>query len=636
MKSSLFRGYVPTKNKQCLERFKGRKRLNRLEDVRDLEEYAGILGDETILIDVDDGETSDILFQIVKDLGLKCRVYATTRGKHFYFRNPEGYVEKSWTKQTLALGIVSDAKVGRNNSYSVLKFRGVDRPILYDCPEDDIQNLPKWLTPVKTNQDFLTMKAGDGRNQALFNYILTLQSENFAKEEARETIRLINRYILDEPLSDRELETILRDDAFKAPVFFKGSTFLFDKFATYLKNNNHIVKINNQLHIYRDGIYIPGDMEIEAQMIKHIPHLKRAQRSEVLAYLEVMFQTEGETRAANPNIIAFSNGLYNIITDTFTDFTPQIVVTNKIPWPYNPAAHSELLDHTLDRLACNDPEVRALLEEMVGYCMYRRNELGKAFILIGDKSNGKSTFLHVVKNMLGDRNIAALDLKELGDRFKTAELFGRLANIGDDIGDEFIANASVFKKLVTGDRVNVERKGQDPFEFNNYAKLLFSANNIPRMKDKTGAVQRRLVIVPFDAKFTSNDPNFRPFIKDELCEQDSMEYLILLGLEALRRVLRNAQFTTSARVQGQLDEYEENNNPIIGFIKEIGLDGIENEPTKTVYRKYKEYCICNNFQALSNIEFSRQIIKRCKCNIVDKWINQLGKCRVFVSGKDDN
>ena len=174
----LFRGYVPTKDKQCLERFKGRKRLNRLEDVQDLDEYAGILGEETILIDVDDGETSDLLFQIVKDLSLKCRVYKTTRGKHFLFRNPEGLVEKSWTKQTLALGIVSDAKVGRNNSYSVLKFQGVERPILYDWPEDEIQDLPKWLTPVKTSMKFLDMRAGDGRNQALFNYILTLQSED--------------------------------------------------------------------------------------------------------------------------------------------------------------------------------------------------------------------------------------------------------------------------------------------------------------------------------------------------------------------------------------------------------------------------------------------------------------------------
>ena len=627
----LFRGYVPTKDKQCLERFKGRKRLNRLEDVQDLDEYAGILGEETILIDVDDGETSDLLFQIVKDLSLKCRVYKTTRGKHFLFRNPEGLVEKSWTKQTLALGIVSDAKVGRNNSYSVLKFQGVERPILYDWPEDEIQDLPKWLTPVKTSMKFLDMRAGDGRNQALFNYILTLQSEDFTKEEARETIRLINRYVLDEPLSDRELETILRDEAFKKPIFFKDKTFLFDKFAVYLKNNNHIVKINNQLHIYKDGIYVSGAGEIEGAMIKLISNLKRAWRSEVLSYLEIMI--EENTKATNPNIIAFSNGLYNIRDGSFKEFTPDVVITNKIPWPYNPAAHDDLLDHTLNRLACDDPEVRALLEEMVGYCMYRRNELGKAFILIGDKSNGKSTFLHVVKNLLGDQNIASLDLKELGDRFKTAELFGKLANIGDDIGDEFIANASVFKKLVTGDRVNVERKGQDPFEFNNYAKFLFSANNIPRMKDKTGAVQRRLVIVPFDAKFTPNDADFRPFIKDELCEQGSMEYLALLGLQGLKRVLGNAKFTTSSRVQGQLDEYEENNNPIIGFINEVGLDGIENEATDSVYRRYKEYCIANNFQALSKIEFSRQITKRCGFTTVPKWIRNR-KTRVFVKGGD--
>ena len=627
----LFRGYVPTKDKQCLEKFKGRKRLNTLEDVQDLDEYAAILGEETILIDVDDGETSDLLFKIVQDLALKCRVYATTRGKHFYFKNPEGYVEKSWTKQTLALGIETDAKVGRNNSYAIMRFKGVDRPMLQDCPEDEIQELPKWLTPVKTNMKFLDMEAGDGRNQSLFNYILTLQSEDFTKEEARETIRLINRYVLSDPLSERELETILRDDAFKKPVFFKGSTFLFDKFATYLKNNNHIVKINGQLHIYKDGIYVPGHAEIESQMIKHIPHLKRANRSEVLAYLEIMI--DGEAKTTNPNVIAFTNGLYNIKDGSFRDFTPDVVITNKIPWPYNPAAYSELLDHTLDRLACNDPEVRALLEEMVGYCLYRRNELGKAFILIGDKSNGKSTFLHVVKNMLGDSNIASLDLKELGDRFKTAELFGKLANIGDDIGDEFIANASVFKKLVTGDRVNVERKGQDPFEFNNYAKFLFSANNIPRMKDKTGAVQRRLVIVPFDAKFTPNDPDFRPFIKDELCEQDSMEYLIVLGLKALKSVLGKAQFTTSKRVQGQLDEYEQNNNPIIGFIQEVGLDGIVNEATDSVYRRYKEYCIANNFQALSKIEFSRQITKRCGFTTVPKWIRNR-KTRVFVKGGD--
>ena len=100
---------------------------------------------------------------------------------------------------------------------------------------------------------------------------------DFSVEEARETIRIINKFVLKVPLADDEIETILRDDAFKKPVFFMGSTFLFDKFATFLKNNHHIIKINNQLHIYKNGIYISGLAEIEAEMIKHIPQLNRSE-----------------------------------------------------------------------------------------------------------------------------------------------------------------------------------------------------------------------------------------------------------------------------------------------------------------------------------------------------------------------
>lgn len=97
--------------------------------------------------------------------------------------------------------------------------------------------------------------------------------------------------------------------------------------------------------------------------------------------------------------------------------------------------------------------------------------------------------------------------------------------------------------------------------------------------------------------------------------------------------MNNARFTTSKRVQGQLDEYEQNNNPIIGFIQEVGLDGIVNEATNTVYRRYKEYCIANNFQALSAIEFSRQICKRCGFVTGTKYIKGR-KTRVFVEEKD--
>ena len=267
------------------------------------------------------------------------------------------------------------------------------------------------------------------------------------------------------------------------------------------------------------------------------------------------------------------------------------------------------------------------------YCFYRWNELGKAFILTGDKSNGKSTYLSMVQNLLGEENICALDLKELGDRFKTAEMFGKLANIGDDIGDEFIANPAVFKKLVTGDRVSAERKGQNPFEFNNYSKFLFSANQIPRIKDKTGAVQRRLVIIPFDANFSKDKAGFDPTIKHKLKSPETMEYLINLGLAGLKRILENRGFTDSDKVKKALDEYEEDNNPILGFFKECEDEDfhIEDNTTDLVYSRYQEYCLANNLQAMSKTAFSRQIARNLHLHTE---VRRIGKktARFYVVG----
>lgn len=627
-----FKGYVETKDKKCIEKFKNRTDFKTYKQVQSLPEFAGILATDTILIDVDEFESSEILFSIVKEKQLRCRVYETTRGKHFLFNNPE-LVQSNRTHASLAIGISADIKLGKRNSYSVLKYGGKERKIIYDTAEkEQADDVPKWMLPVKSNMEFINMDAGDGRNQALFNYILTLQSSDFSVEEARETIRMINQFVLKEPLSDDEIEVILRDDAFSKPIFFKGTTFLFDKFAVFLKNNHHIIRINNQLHLYKDGIYIPGQAEIESAMIGHIPQLNKAKRSEVMAYLDILIREN--TPAAPANLIAFRNGLYNIHDDNFVPFTHEHVITNKIDWDYNPNAYFEDTDQVLNNIACNEPEIRMLLEEMVGYCLYRRNELGKAFILTGSGSNGKSTFLNMLKTMLGKRNTSVLDLKKLGDRFSTVMMFGKMANIGDDISDEFITDAAEFKKIVTGETIDAEQKGQPKFDFEPYVKLIFSANNIPRIgkgRDST-AILRRLVIVPFNAQFTkeSMGDDFKPYIGDDLKSQESMEYMIQIGIQGLKRVLENRKFTTSAKVQSELDDYEETNNPILGFFKETDKDDIENEPTNDVYRQYTTYCSENSIQPLSSGEFSKQVKKYFKFVIVDKRVNGK-KRRVFVS-----
>lgn len=620
----LFRGYVPTRDKKCLKKFKNTTDLESYRQVKNLPEFAGILAEDVILIDIDNYDQSEIMMDMVEELQLRCRVYETSRGKHFLFKNSEVESNKIHTK--LACGLEADIKLGTRNSYSILKFDGKERKIIYDIFEDEeYETVPKYFTPIKTNLDFLNMEAGDGRNQSLFNYILTLQSNDFSVEEARITIQLINKYILTDKLDDSELQTILRDDAFKKPIFFSKGKFLFDKFAVYLKNNNHIVRINNQLHIYQEGIYVEGQAEIEAAMIEHIPNLNRSKRTEITSYLDILIRKN--VKSGNANLIAFKNGIYNLDTGEMLDFSPDIIITNKINHNYNPDAYSELADKTLDKLACGDRDVRLLLEEAIGYCFFRRNELRKSFILTGDKKNGKSTYLAVLKELLGDENTSALDLNELGDRFSSASLFGKLANIGDDIADDFISNPAIFKKIVSGDWIKGENKGQKEFFFKPYCKLVFSANNIPRIKDKSGAVLDRLVIIPFDARFDKNDPDFDPYIKYKLIQEDSLEYLITLGLRGLKRVLESQEFTKSEKVQKSITEYQETNNPILLFFKEDIQ--IVNEPTNEVYKKYNEFCLANSFTPMSNIEFSKQVKKHYDLEIKSKSIGGK-KYRIFM------
>lgn len=619
-----FKGYVRTKNKKCIETFKGRTDFKTYDEVKGLDEFAGILAPDAILIDVDDMEQSNLLLDIIDSENIRCKVLQSRSGMHFLFKNSK--IDKCYTKTKLACGLIADIKSGFKNCYEVLKIEGKERVVLYDIFKDEeYQELPKWLFPIKCSTEFLDMKAGEGRNQALFNYILTLQANDYSVEEAKETIRIINKYVLKDPLPESELDVICRDSAFHKPIFFRGQTFLHDKFATYIKNNNRIIKINGQLYVYKDGIYVSGQDELEAIMIQHIPSLSRAKRSEVLAYLQILIMEN--TEPAKPNLIAFRNGIFNIETGELRSFSPEIVLTNRIPWDYNESAYSELADKTLDKIACHDKQIRTILNECIGSCFYRSNTLGggKAFILTGEGANGKSTFLTMIQKMLGEENIASLDLKELDAKFQNAELFGKLANIGDDISDEFIVNASVFKKLVTGNRIQVQRKGERPFEFNNYAKMLFSANNIPRIKDKSGAVLRRLLIVPFDARFSSDDPDYDSAIIYKLQTQEVMEYLIQLGLKSLKKVMERQAFTESEKVKVEVAEYEEMNNPVKAFLAECKETGfsVENNPIPEVYEKYDVYCANNGFQSISKPEFTKQV----------KRLTGLDKKQMRIKGK---
>jgi len=406
------------------------------------------------------------------------------------------------------------------------------------------------------------------------------------------------------PLEQREIDTILRDDAFKKKSFFTKQGFQHQDFAKFIVREEHIVWIDNVLHIYKDGIYVDRQRDIEIDMIGHIPELTQSRRREVLTYLELVAD---HVEMSPVNFIALGNGIYNLGTDELEEYNPEIIIKNRVPVTFQADVYDPTVDATLNKISCHDAELRMLLEEVVGYLLLRRNELGKFFVLTGTGSNGKSTFIDMLKDFLKPDNYSSLALGEIDQRFKTAEVFGKLANLGDDISGQYIKETDVLKKLVTGETVTVERKGKDPFQFESYAKLVFSANDMPRINDLSDGLKRRLVIVPFNAKFSEMDVDFDPFISDKLKSDSAMRYLLRIGIEGLKRVLVDKKFTKPDVVKQALALYEVDNNPLLGFLEDYPR--IEHELVRDVYLRYDLWCRQCNLKPLSRPVFGRELSK---------------------------
>ena len=620
-------------------KLKGRKNVLSYEEASQNSCFGGLLQEGVIDISFDSDELSQKFWDMSEQNGWNCLILENPANGHIhsYWKKPASWTSKDGKDKKLAVGLIADIHSG--DTYIPLRVKGEDRfPPSFE--PDQIDEVPEELLPVDTKIDLLNLSEGDGRNESLFRYILILQSQlGIEKETARRILNNINTFVFSKELSENEMEVITRDEAFSKEMFYQGKTFCHDRFGDYLQREFHIIRINGRLHCYVDGVYISGHRYIENRMTEVIRSIKANQRTEVLKYLEVRIP-EDENVLMQENLIAFKNGVLNFKTGELLPFSPEYLVTNKIPWDYNPEAYDELLDITLDKISCGDKEIRMLLEECAGYCLYRKNKLQKSFILTGEGSNGKSTYLEALKTMLGRQNYSALDLGELDDRFSTVMMTGKLANIGDDINNEFLngKTLAVFKKIVTANEIKAENKGEDAFTFKPYTKLLFSANSIPRMVSKGfGAIKRRILIIPFNAHFSKEDPDFNPDIDDQLKNSASMEYLINLALAGLKRALNNKGFTESQKVIEEVEEFEKDNNPVLGWLDSLGEESDDDlisyfgrTPLTELYISYDSYCCQNGFKSLSNRELSKQLQKKFGLQAVRSTTYICGKKPTFL------
>lgn len=618
--TEVFKGYATGKGKKPNMKVKDASLLT-WKDAQG-ESFGGILNPDIVDISFDSDELSQKFWDMCEQNDWNCLILENPLNGHIhsYWKDTGHRIEKGGKDKKLAVGLIADIHSG--STYIPLKVDGVERfPPSFE--PDKIGEVPEELLPVNTQINLSDLSEGDGRNDELFKYILILQSQlMLEKDTIKRILTNTNKFIFNDALSEDEFNVVTRDEAFTAPIFYNGKTFLHNAFGQYMKNEFHVKRIQGQLHVYDNGIYKSGYRFIESKMVEIIPTLKANHRVETLKFLEII--TPDESQVADANLIAFRNGVYDLETKELKPFSPDYIITNMIPWDFNEYAYSELCDKTLNKISCDDKEIRSLLEECIGYCFFRHNELSKAFFLTGRGSNGKSTFLDMVKNVLGRPNYVSLDMDELSERFSVTTMFGKLANIGDDISDEFLQGKAIaqFKKIVSGNDIKAENKGQDAYFYKPTVKLLFSANEIPRMRNRGfDAIKRRLVIIPFNATFSKDDPDYDSAITWKLKHQDVAEYLIQLGLQGLERVLASQGFTESQKVEDEINDFEKSNNPILLFLEEVEEAEILNHETKEVFARYDVFCSENGFTRIAMQTFTKEIKRLLNCDRKEKRVN---------------
>lgn len=339
-------------------------------------------------------------------------------------------------------------------------------------------------------------------------------------------------------------------------------------------------------------------------------------------------QRDNPFEHANPNLVAFRNGTFNMATGKLEPKNPENYLLN---------GH----DYDLDVSGMMTPRTDALLRDMVGnaatflkeyigygfYHSYRPFQ--KMVFLSGNGGEGKSAFLVdlLARTIYGADNYAAVPPDELAGndaRFKPAQLYGREVNIVADIPKGYLSNTAVLKKLSGGDPIDAEFKGMQNFTFINYAKMIFSANALPSFTDSSNGMTERLVLI----KFVNG--NTRTVNKDFWKEHDMQlvkaerSAFVYQCIEAFMAAMQRRSLTETDDMKLARDEWVNLNDHFGQFIEEaceIDTSKDEGDSSKSVVAEYKAFCLENNY---SDKTTAQTITENLKAYGVQKVRSQHG------------
>lgn len=385
-----------------------------------------------------------------------------------------------------------------------------------------------------------------------------------------------------------------------------GYKFMPFILAKHLEKEVNVFYAAEQHYFYENGVYRSID-ELEVQKMVQDKLLDTEAKMNHITDTEhqwrMRVRKDMRELNSNPFLINVKNGLYNVLEDKLEEHTPDCISTVQLNVNYDKTAACPLFKKFLNDAMEGDTEQVNLIQEILGYLLIPVNYVQKAFVITGVAQAGKSLLLRVINEiLLGKQNVSNIPWQNLGDRFKTAELYGKLANIFSDLPTKNIDDTGFFKSLVGEDFMTVEKKNKNPFSFQSYARLLFSCNVIPKnYADKSEGFYRRLCIIRFNRPVPNDEKDPNLIVKF----QTEADGIFLFALDGLKRLIKNNYILSETEKNRlEVEKYREDSDSMLAYIKECCDFGTEYEVGSTdLYNSYKNFCDECNLKPYSHRTF---------------------------------
>lgn len=248
----------------------------------------------------------------------------------------------------------------------------------------------------------------------------------------------------------------------------------------------------------------------------------------------------------------FNNGVLDINTKQLSLHSQLFGFRGVLPYDYDPKASCPTFDWWIKDVMCEDETLIKILQEYMGYVV-RGGEytFHKALWLSGSGRNGKSTFLSVLKALIGSGNYSTLSIKQItNDKFSSADLDGKIANFSEETSPEELSDSGPFKNLTGDGELLAQKKYGDPYSFRNRAKLIMTYNEVPELRDLSPGMLSRPLIVPWSKDLTAVGAQDRS-IKTRLLQE--LPGIFNFALAGWERLEEQQEFTFSPKAQVEMD-----------------------------------------------------------------------------------